>query len=283
MPKSVEQKWKQRLGTFYRRHSNAAAWLEREVWVCGGCGLRRETLCLEGYEARNLYFWGVCKQCHDDGIPRYVQVIGTHHRSIEWLMRAVEGEDGFEEEREVEAADAPPATADSEPGDDVLPDARVRRKAAAQSNLNRRRRRSIAATSYDPTHDRLADQLAALVRDRTGAISVERERDWRDLTITFPGRAVIVEVKVCSSALRAIREGLGQLLSYSFLAAEGNSPRERTEILTCIACPAPLRPADDAFLTWLQRQGVWVRYLDLSDLEAAADAIGSLNRRAGLN
>ena len=62
----------------------------------------------------------------------------------------------------------------------------------------------------------MQDELWKVLERRFPSALVERERDHIDLMLTTANRRVLFELKSSTSARRAIRDALGQLLDYAF-------------------------------------------------------------------
>ena len=104
---------------------------------------------------------------------------------------------------------------------------RRRVEATKDRPTGKQKRSGTGATNVDLVHNALQNELAALLRAKYGQRIVHVENDFVDIQLRFKKRAVFIEIKSDPRPLHAVREALGQLLQYDFIANEnGAAPTE---------------------------------------------------------
>lgn len=119
-------------------------------------------------------------------------------------------------------------------------------------------REGVPAREVDLPHNQLQNELYSLLVHRFGRDAVEMESGFADIRLRRDGATVLFELKSDSRARYAIREAIGQLLEYGYVAQQAG---ERVTDLI-VAGPGELLPADSAYLQYLREQrGLPIRYL----------------------
>jgi len=109
-------------------------------------------------------------------------------------------------------------------------------------------RAGTAPTAYDPAHRNLQNHLLRLLQARYGN-HVTLEDGYVDVKVTHPEFSAYIEIKTSTSALKAIREGLGQVLEYAFRAQD----RGATLPHCIISSPCPETEESARFLHFIRR------------------------------
>jgi hypothetical protein len=111
-------------------------------------------------------------------------------------------------------------------------------------------RGAIPPREADLVHNEMQNWLVAVLRARYGHDAVVVEEGFVDIKLRDKTRLVFVEIKPDSRPRRALREALGQLLEYEFVAAsDGEAP---TELV--VAGPAELSEREVVYLHHLQKR-----------------------------
>lgn len=125
------------------------------------------------------------------------------------------------------------------------------RVAATQLRPTGKRRRTVAAsTEMDLVQNQLQNELYAVLVKKYGADAVVMEEGFVDIKIQGDAGRTLIEVKSDSRPRFAIREALGQLLEYSFVAEKQG---EHVKALI-VAAPGELRPRDAEYLDHLRKR-----------------------------
>lgn len=109
-----------------------------------------------------------------------------------------------------------------------------------------RLRAAQQATTVDPKHVRLQNQLYHSLSKRYGIDAVSYEQDFVDLKVRTSNVRIYFEIKTDSSAKICLRNGIGQLLEYSMYPEE-----ERADQLVVVG-DAPVTTDDIAYLNHLR-------------------------------
>jgi len=119
-------------------------------------------------------------------------------------------------------------------------------------------RKSIAAGNIDLFHNAMQNELISTLRAKYGYEAVIVEEASVDIKLSDRQRLVFVEIKADSRPRYALREALGQLLEYEFIAADGG--QTPTELV--VAGPGELSRRDLDYLHHLQqRWSLPIRYV----------------------
>jgi hypothetical protein len=102
----------------------------------------------------------------------------------------------------------------------------------------------------DLVHNDLQNELASLLRLKYGNKAVVVEGNFVDIRLMVKKRLVFIEVKSDPRAVHAVREAIGQLLQYDFIAkADGGAP---TELV--VAAPGPVTSREKRFIDHLRKK-----------------------------
>lgn len=107
-------------------------------------------------------------------------------------------------------------------------------------------RKAVAATEYDPYHQRLQARAMEILQKRYGTPNVIREEGYVDIKLTKPDGVTYIEIKTAAQPHQAFREALGQLLGYAYYGCQPAAFPKRLAIV------AP-GIADSAFQEYLKR------------------------------
>jgi hypothetical protein len=119
-------------------------------------------------------------------------------------------------------------------------------------------RRAIPAGEIDLVHNEMQNELVEALRERYGNDQVVVEESFVDIKLRDEQRLVFIEIKADSRPRRALRDALGQLLEYEYMAAKGGDAP--TELV--VAGPGELSEFDLEYLQHLQRRwSLSIRYL----------------------
>jgi len=126
--------------------------------------------------------------------------------------------------------------------------------------VQRVQRAGTAPTFYDPAHPALQNHLRNLLRMRYGD-HVTVEDGYVDVKVTHPDFHAYFEIKTSTSAVQAIRDGLGQLLQYAFEAqGRGLQPAH-----CIISSPCPETDESRQFLSFVsQGTGLPLQYWQIN-------------------
>ena len=119
-------------------------------------------------------------------------------------------------------------------------------------------REAVPAREVDLAHNQLQNELFQLLVKKFGKRAVEMESGFADIRLRRSGAVVLIEVKSDSRPRVAIREALGQLLQYAYVA------QQRGEKVTdlIVAGPGELSALDRGFLEHLRKhRRLPIRYL----------------------
>ena len=112
----------------------------------------------------------------------------------------------------------------------------------------RRKRAAQRATTIDPRHVRLQNQLFSVLRERHGNDAVRYEEAHVDLKVAGQEGCAFYEIKTDVTAKQCIRNVLGQLLEYS------SYPAERRAQKLVVVGDAPATDGDRSCLRYLREQ-----------------------------
>ena len=90
------------------------------------------------------------------------------------------------------------------------------RRPINQKGIGMLKRAASKPSESRQDHNRLQNRVAKILKGKYGEKCVLLEKDFVDITVEIGDSRTLVEVKACSSARLAIREGLGQLLEYAY-------------------------------------------------------------------
>jgi hypothetical protein len=121
-------------------------------------------------------------------------------------------------------------------------------------------RKKIAATSYDPRHNKLQNALKAWLSKQHGKKSVQLEVNGVDVVLHTAGSKVFFEVKTHPTAKSCIRDAIGQLLEYAIypnlknadrlvIVGDGKPTDEDAQYLQCLRAHLPL-PVHYSWWNW---------------------------------
>ncbi len=115
--------------------------------------------------------------------------------------------------------------------------------------LGSQTRSAVPAHNVELRHDPLQQELFDALAGHFGP-EVVMEEDFVDIKVRRPGGLTLIEVKIAPTALKALRESVGQLLEYSFACAQGGEKVARL----VVAAPCELDAQGAAFLAHLRRE-----------------------------
>jgi hypothetical protein len=114
----------------------------------------------------------------------------------------------------------------------------------------KRSREGLPAGEIDLVQNQLQNELFKILVSRYGKQSVVMEEGFVDIKLRTGEAVTLLEVKSDSRPRFAIREALGQLLEYAFVAeADGETVKE-----LIVAGPGELRPRDRDYLEHLRKR-----------------------------
>jgi hypothetical protein len=124
------------------------------------------------------------------------------------------------------------------------------------------RRKGTPASEMDLAHHAMQNELARALRRKYGYKAVKVEEDFIDIQVRDGKRLLFLEVKPDPRPRRAIREALGQLLEYEFVAAK--SGRAPTELI--VVGPGEPSSQELAYLRHLRtRWAIPIKYVPTSE------------------
>lgn len=119
-------------------------------------------------------------------------------------------------------------------------------------------REAIPTREVDLVHNQLQNELFEHLVKKFGAEAVVLERGFADIALRHDGKTTLIEIKADSRPRFAIRQALGQLLEYGYVAQQNG---ERIGDLV-VAGPGELQTLDRYYLRHLREErGLPVQYL----------------------
>ena len=119
-------------------------------------------------------------------------------------------------------------------------------------------RGAVGKREVDLRHSQLQNELFEALSNRYGKDAVAMEEGFADLRVRKDGRDVLIEVKSDPRPRFAVREALGQLLEYAYVAERHG--RKVAELI--VAGPGELEPSDRKYMAHLREaRGLPIRYL----------------------
>lgn len=133
-------------------------------------------------------------------------------------------------------------------------------KAKNTANQNRKGTEEYIATQF---HNELQEKLKIYLSNKFGEKKVILEENYVDVKVTQPDEIYYYEVKTAGFAEDCIKQGIGQLLSYSFFE---NDPREKNLIIFGKNKPTP---DEINFINFVKGKlkGLGFNYLSLEEIE----------------
>lgn len=125
-------------------------------------------------------------------------------------------------------------------------------------------RKSVAAGHVYLVHNAMQNELIARLRKKYGEDAVVVEEGFVDIKLRDSSRLVFVEIKPDARPRHALREALGQLLEYEFVAStDGEPPNEFV-----VAGPGELSQRDLEYLHHLRKRwSLPIRYVCICPLD----------------
>lgn len=124
-------------------------------------------------------------------------------------------------------------------------------------------RKAIAATTYDPVHNKIQNAMKLALSRKYGAQSVKLEEGGVDVVLRVGDAIIFYEIKTHPTAKSCIREALGQLLEYAVypqakraqrlvIVGDGRQTPEDVEYLRYLRMHLPL-PVHYARWNWIKK------------------------------
>jgi hypothetical protein len=125
-------------------------------------------------------------------------------------------------------------------------------------------RKAVAATAYNPVHNKIQNAMKVLLSRMHGAQFVKLDDDGVDVVLNLDGTRVFYEVKTHPTAKACIRDALGQLLEYAVypkakradrlvVVGDGKPTREDAQYLRHLRAHLPL-PVHYATWNWKDKR-----------------------------
>jgi hypothetical protein len=119
-------------------------------------------------------------------------------------------------------------------------------------------KRSTPAATMDLAHANLQHELYSVLAKRYGKASVIKEENFVDVKVRRNGEVTLVEVKTDPLPMRAIRQGMGQLLEYAF----GCRVAGENVTQLVIAAPGEATESDRLYVKHLRSErGLPIKYV----------------------